>query len=124
MNKKLDLEPISQPPVSEFLEDEIDWHDRLATIIEAKWLIAAVTLFAAAIGWIYADLQTPIYRTDALLQVERKGAASSSLDDLSILLPGDPAAVTEIEIIRSRSIVGTAVDDLKLAIVAEPYYFP
>ncbi len=124
MNKKLDLDPISQPPVPEFLEDEIDWHDRITTIVEAKWLIAAVTLLAAAIGWIYADLQTPIYRTDALLQVERKGAASSSLDDLSILLPGDPTAVTEIEIIRSRSIVGTAVDDLKLAIVAEPYYFP
>ncbi len=124
MDPRLEPDPIRPPPVPDLVEDEIDWHDRLATVIEAKWLIAAVTLFAAAIGWIYADLQTPIYRTDALLQVEQKGGASSGLGGLSLMLPGDTAAVTEIEIIRSRSIVGTAVDDLKLGIVAEPYYFP
>ncbi len=124
MDPRLEPDPIRPPPVPDLVEDEIDWHERLATIIEAKWLIAAVTLFAAAIGWIYADLQTPIYRTDALLQVEQKGGASSGLGELSLMLPGDTAAVTEIEIIRSRSIVGTAVDDLKLGIVAGPYYFP
>ena len=124
MDSRLEPDPIRPPPVPDLVEDEIDWHERLATIIEAKWLIAAVTLFAAAIGWIYADLQTPIYRTDALLQVEQNGGASKGLGELSLMLPGDTATVTEIEIIRSRSIVGTVVVDLKLGIVAEPYYFP
>lgn len=104
-------------------DDEIDLGDLLGVLIENRWLIVAITLVIFALGTAYAFLATPIYKADGLLQVEEKKAGLGDLD-INALFEGDTAVTAEIEILRSRSVVGTVVDNLNLDIMAEPYYFP
>ena len=112
------------PNFVEIQEEEIDLREYLNVIIEAKWLVLGVTTAIFAIGLIYAVAATPIYRSDVLLQVEDTRPTISGLDDLSTALTGEVPAVTEIEIIRSRSVIGAAIDSLGLTISAAPEYFP
>jgi len=52
--------------------DEIDLRQLLGTLLDHKWWIAGITgaFFAASVA--YALLATPIYRADAVVQVESK----------------------------------------------------
>ena len=77
-----------------------------------------------ALGGAYALLATPIYRSDVLVQVEDQKAGQGLLGDLSAAFGDSSPAETEIEILRSRAIVGDAVDELKLDLVARPRRFP
>ena len=107
-------------------DDEIDLRDLLATLIEGKWLIAVVTALALAMGLGYLLVASPVYRADALIQVEGKdGGLNSAFGDMAALLGQQTAAVSgEIEILRSRMVVGQAVANLRLDIAATPDYFP
>lgn len=99
--------------------------DYLSSLWESKWLIFGVTAFATAIGIFYAQIATSIYQADLLVQVEEPDVSSKSIvGDLAPLLGKAAATSAEIEIIRSRSVVGEAVRSLALTIDARPRYFP
>lgn len=108
---------------TEIFDDEIDLGEYIATLIDARWLIAAIAGVVFALGVIYALLATPIYRGDTLLQVEDK-TAGKGLGELSALFTEETPTETEMEIIRSRSVIGAAIDQLALDVVVEPRYFP
>src|SRR5690606_37404583 len=55
---------------------------------------------------------------------EEKSSGVGSLLGDSELFPTTSAAVTEIELLKSRQVIGQAVDNLKLTIVAQPKLFP
>ncbi len=101
-------------------DDEIDLLELLYTLANGKWTIIFFTLLALALAFIFAFGQQPIYKSDALLQVEKKKAAIPGLDDLTGLGGQDATVGTEIEIIKSRKILGNAVKQLKLDIVDNP----
>lgn len=110
---------------AEHLEDEIDLRQLVGTLISDRWLIAGIAASVFALGLIYALLATPVYESDAVIQVEKKDGTMAGLDDLSSLLGGGGAETeAEIEIIRSRSVLGAVVDQLGLDIEVEPNYFP
>lgn len=115
--------PLQSSPV-DMVDDEIDLREFLATLIESRWLIIFVMSIVAFAGASYALLATPIYSGDVLLQVESKSQGMSGLEDLTSLFTGETPAEAEIEIIRSRSIIGAAVDQLHLDIDAKPRYVP
>lgn len=94
------------------------------TLVDNKWLIAGVTAGFLIGGAGYATLAEPIYRADALVQVEQKSAGIPGLSDLGDMFGSESKAVTEIELLKSRSVVGSAVENLKLDIRAEPVRFP
>lgn len=52
--------------------DEIDLLGLFGTLIDHKWLIAAITGAFMVTGAAYAVLATPVYQANALLQVEAK----------------------------------------------------
>ncbi|MDD5412947.1 MAG: GNVR domain-containing protein, partial [Methylobacter sp.] len=106
-------------------DDEIDLGELIATILDGKYLIAIITLVFLTLGVAKALLDTPIYKADAMLQVEEQGNSLEALASVSTALMGgeDPAA-TEIEIIKSRKVLGKAVKNLNLDIIAKPKYFP
>ena len=108
----------------DYAEDEIDLGDLIAVVLQAKWLIIAITLGAFFLGGAYAVLSTPIYRADGLLQVEDQKSGLGSLDISELLLEGDASVTAEIQLLKSRLVLGDAVDHLKLDIKAEPDYFP
>lgn len=107
--------------------DEIDLRQLLGTLIDHKWWIIGLTGAFFAISAAYALLATPIYRADAIVQVEPKVPSLPGLADISQSLGmsgGSVEASTEIALITSRSVVGTAVDSLKLDVRIEPNRFP
>ncbi|MEO1819241.1 polysaccharide biosynthesis tyrosine autokinase [Pseudomonas sp.] len=113
------------PTAQQHDSDEIDLLALLGALIDGKWIIAGFTVCFAVIGVAYALLATPIYQANALIQIEEKsGNTLAGLGELSDMLGSTPEAVTEIELLKSRAVIGQAVDNLKLDIIVEPHYFP
>ena len=113
------------PTAQQHDSDEIDLLALLGALIDGKWIIAGFTVCFAVIGVAYALLATPVYQANALIQIEEKsGNTLSGLGELSDMLGSTPEAVTEIELLKSRAVIGQAVDNLKLDIIVEPHYFP
>ncbi|WP_412499492.1 polysaccharide biosynthesis tyrosine autokinase [Vibrio furnissii] len=106
--------------------DEIDLGKLFGILIDAKWLIIATTFIFAVVGVVFAILSTPIYKADALIQIEQKssGGISSLVGDMGELFASESSATTEIEIIKSRMILGDTVDKFNLTTVVTPEYFP
>ena len=105
-------------------DDEIDLLALFGTLWERKVFIAAVTAVFMVVGVAYALLATPVYRANAIVQVEEKSPGLPGLSDVSEMFGSESAAVTEIELIKSRTVIGAAVDKLNLDIIVEPHYFP
>ncbi len=106
--------------------DEIDLGKLLGILLDAKWLIIVVTAIFAVAGVAIALLSTPIYKADALIQIEQKssGGISAMVGDMGELFSQESSATTEIEIIKSRMILGDTVDKFNLTTVASPSYLP
>jgi tyrosine-protein kinase Etk/Wzc len=105
-------------------DDGVSLAEYVDVLVEGRWLIGAIAAVAVVLGAGYAFVATPVYRSDVLVQVEQKKGGLGGLDDLSGLFGESSPAETEIEILRSRSLVGQVVDELKLDLVAEPRRFP
>ncbi|OIO66658.1 MAG: hypothetical protein AUJ56_11975 [Zetaproteobacteria bacterium CG1_02_49_23] len=106
-------------------EDEIDLGEYLGVLLDAKWMILVVAMLATLCAGTFAYLTTPIYQSDALVQVEdSKASIGGSKDLLDLMDQGGASADTEIEIMRSRSVIGRVVANLKLDVVAQPILFP
>ena len=106
--------------------DEIDLGKLLGILLDAKWLIILTTFVFAVLGIAFALLSTPIYKADALIQIEEKssGGISSMVGDMGELFSQESSATTEVEIIKSRMILGETVDKFNLTTVTSPNYAP
>ncbi|WP_233964996.1 tyrosine-protein kinase Wzc [Pectobacterium versatile] len=110
--------------VSETHSDEIDLGRLLGTLLDNRWLIIGVTAVFTVLGILYAMLATPVYKADALIQVEQN-QGNSLLNDISSMLPdAKPQSAAEIELIKSRMVIGKTVNDLALDISVQQKYFP
>ncbi|GKV76985.1 tyrosine-protein kinase [Pectobacterium carotovorum subsp. carotovorum] len=110
--------------VSETNSDEIDLGRLLGTLLDNRWLIIGVTAVFTVLGIMYAMLATPVYKADALIQVEQS-SGNSLLNDISSMLPdAKPQSAAEIELIKSRMVIGKTVNDLALDISVQQKYFP
>ncbi|MGQ9427250.1 polysaccharide biosynthesis tyrosine autokinase [Gilvimarinus sp. F26214L] len=105
-------------------DDEIDLLALAGTLWDSRWLIIAVTAVFACIGVAYALFATPIYEATSLIQVEEKQAGLPGMDEISSLMGTASKSTTEIEIIKSRTVLGKVVDELNLDIFVQPNYFP
>ncbi|MFZ6048992.1 polysaccharide biosynthesis tyrosine autokinase [Pseudomonas sp. CR3202] len=108
-------------------DDDIDLLALAGTLLDAKWLIVGITAFFTVMGVAYAVLTPPVYQANALVQVEEKKgglAAMTGMSEMTEMFGGTSAAVTEIELLKSRAVLGQAVENLKLDVIVEPHYFP
>ncbi len=103
-------------------EDELDLGRHLGILIERRRSIAVTLVLALAVGGLYLAAKTPVYRADAVLQIEEKGSSFGELDELLSDFSGD--AATEIEILSSRALLGRVVDELLLEVEATPRHLP
>ncbi|APX08028.1 polysaccharide biosynthesis tyrosine autokinase [Vibrio campbellii] len=108
------------------VDDEIDLGKLFGIILDAKWLILCTVFLFSVIGIAVAILSTPIYKADALIQIEKKssGGISAMVGDMGELFSAESSATTEIEIIKSRMILGDTVDKFNLTTVVTPNYMP
>lgn len=105
--------------------DEIDLSQLLARLFDHRYLIATVTLCFALVGGAYTFLATPVYRANALIQVEQN-ASSALMQDVSRFLPAvaRTEASTEMALIRSRMVLGQTLIKRHLLVEARPLGLP
>lgn len=96
--------------------DEIDLL-ALFKILKSSYLkIGFFTLFFIVIGAAYSFLATPIYQANATLQYDKMSQVSL-LDQMSDVMPfanSNSQVDSEIEVIKSRMVLGKTVADLNL----------
>ena len=106
-------------------EADVDLGRYFEALVANRWLIVGITVVVTVLGIIYALLQRPIYAANLVVQVEEsQGAAKSALGEASALFDLKTPAAAEMEIIRSRNVVGAAVDAARPHIDAAPRYAP
>lgn len=104
--------------------DEIDIGRLVGTVIEARWWVIGITAVFALCSVVYTFFATPIYSADALVQIEQNSGNSLVQDIGSALANKPPASDAEIQLIRSRLVLGKTVDDLDLDIAVSKNTFP
>ena len=106
-------------------DDEIN----LRALLDTLWLDKKLALLVAApvfaLGTAYALMAKPIYEANLMVQVEENaGSTASLLGEAAAMFDTKTAAAAEIEILKSRMVVGNAAESLGLHISAQPKYFP
>lgn len=98
-------------------EDTIDLKELFFSLI-AQWkLIALCVILSLVCALLYLRTTPDTYQVDALVQVEEnKGASAALLGDLSEMIEQKSPAQAEIEILKSRLVLGTVIDRLNLNI--------
>lgn len=105
--------------------DEIDLGRPLGYLIDGRWWIVTITALFMVLGVAYALLATPVFKANALLQVEKKDSGAALLGDMADVLGGEqPDAAAEIELLTSRMVLGRTVQELHLDTVVTPDFFP
>jgi len=95
-------------------DEQIALGHLLVTLWGGKTLLALCTALGVAASALFIANTTPIYQADALLQLEEKSGMLALPSSLSGMVDSDPRSVTEIEILRSRMVLGQAVADRDL----------
>lgn len=96
-------------------EDTIDLKELFFSLI-AQWkLIALCTILSLICALLYLRATPDTYSVDALVQVEEnKGASAALLGDLSSMVEQKQPAQAEIEILKSRLVLGNVIQHLNL----------
>ena len=108
----------SSEPTGPLIQDDdtISLVDLLDNLLYYRWYFVGVTILAVVLSAAYAIMATPIYTADTLIQVEEKKGTSmiGALDQVANpLFAQSSPVVSEIEILRSRTVVGDAIERLK-----------
>ncbi|ROO32379.1 polysaccharide biosynthesis tyrosine autokinase [Salinisphaera orenii] len=113
---------------SDGYESEVSLPRLWGFLRSGRWTIAAFVLAAVLLGVFYLLTTPSIYRTDALVEIQPESTSplDSLTGDLSQLTGGGSKspAQAQISIMRSRSVVGKAVNDLGLIISTSANHFP
>ncbi|MBC2680526.1 MULTISPECIES: polysaccharide biosynthesis tyrosine autokinase [Pseudomonas] len=107
-----------------YKDTQIDLATILRTLFDHKKLIVVVVALFTLLGGFYAVIATPVYQANAMIQIEPKKVGLDATPQLNTKPASVSEAVTEIELIKSRTVLGQVVSDLKLDVVATPRYFP
>ncbi|WP_180085935.1 polysaccharide biosynthesis tyrosine autokinase [Acinetobacter sp. YH12145] len=96
-------------------EDTIDLKELFFSLI-AQWkLIALCVILSLVCALLYLRTTPDTYAVNALVQVEEnKGASAALLGDLSNMIDQKQPAQAEIEILKSRLVLGTVIQNLHL----------
>ena len=85
-------------PSSSTMADEIDLQRLWGLLVDHRWLIISTTFIALCFGVAYGLFATPIYKADALLQVEDKQGGVPGFSELNELFTEESSALSLIHI--------------------------
>jgi tyrosine-protein kinase Etk/Wzc len=101
--------------------EEPTLRDLLRAVAEGRWWIVGALAIVMAGAVAYLFLAPPVYRSTTLVQVEEQSTPPVAADTVAALLVEQKVPVEgEMEIMRSRSLLGPIVDELGLDVEAEP----
>jgi len=115
---------MNRTSLDEVQDSRIDLATILRTLFDHKGMIAAIVGVCVLLGVTYAILATPIFQANAMIQIEPKKIGIEGRTEVSAKPLAVSQATTEIELIKSRAVLGKVVDDLKLYIIQKPKYVP
>lgn len=129
--------PIQQPaqhPVPQVVQATTIMHEDTETelsgylhvLYKNRWLIASTALIVTLLGAVFAFVQKPVYEANMLIHVEEDtpGQAKNVLGETANVFDTSTLAAAEMELVKSRLVVASAIDNLRLYISAQPKYFP
>jgi len=109
-------------------DDEISLLELAGIIWGGKYLVLAAMLFAGLLGALQVLRTTPLYQASGLIQLENDSSALSLPQGMQDLIGNQGQSRvgndTQIEILRSRMVIGAAVRRLDLQIYASPERLP
>jgi tyrosine-protein kinase Etk/Wzc len=112
-----------QPPAQE--DDGLDLHQILAVLRNNKLIILFCIIAFSVGGYIYLKGQPYIYQANALIQVEQtQGSGLAGLDEITGAFETESGVAAEIEIIKSRFVLGKVVEAKSLQTHAYPKRLP
>lgn len=118
------------PPLNPVMMQEpgVSIRDYVDLLIEGKKTILFTLVIVLSVTMIYLVLAPRTYKADALLRIDKnKALLAANLRSEGNGTPTEaenPRAQREVEILRSRSVLGKVVEDLNLVVEASPRYFP
>jgi capsular exopolysaccharide synthesis family protein len=97
-------------------ESSIDLGAFFDVLWRGKWAIIRLMVVACLLGGVYAFvLATPVYRASAQIILDTRTDRIADMQSVVSGLPGDTSAVnSEVEVLRSRKLLGRVVDALNL----------
>jgi tyrosine-protein kinase Etk/Wzc len=114
--------PVDRPSLGD--DEEATLASLAWALLEGRWVIATALGIALLGATAYLLLSPPIYRSDVVVQVEDKTKTVAGLEDLSSAFGEKTPAETEMEIIRSRTLLGSVSDQLALDVSIAHARFP
>jgi tyrosine-protein kinase Etk/Wzc len=112
-------------------EEDVVLGQLIQTIVEDIWLLIAIAATIVAIAGFYCYIAKPVYSADAHVRVEPQDNTSQALTQNQTGAPiasgsGSGALPTdaEMEIIKSRGVLGPVVQQMKLNFSVSPKTFP
>ncbi len=119
MNQTPTFSSITPAPqdTSRARQDVLDLSKLAAALWRGKFLILIMTLFAIVIGVYYAYLvATPLYRSTAVVVLNSREEQVVDIESVIGGLLADASVVnTEVEVLKSRSLLGKLVSNLSLS---------
>ncbi len=116
---------VNEAPMNNTIDDdEIDLLELLATLWGGKFWLALFSIIGLMLGAFSIANQFPTFRADAIIQLEERGGSLALPEELAGLVTESPATAAEIEIIKSRLVIGRAVAEENLDWTVEPLQAP
>src|SRR5438876_9018306 len=112
------------PPGEAPRDRDLTIADYLRTIIEGRWIVAGTTALSLAFAAAYLFIATPMYESNALVQVDDSSKAAAGFTGLANVLGDKTPAEGEIEMIRSRTLMEAVAEQLDLDLELRPRRFP
>lgn len=108
-------------------EDEArGYRDLLENLWDGRYLILGSVLTFLVVGGVYAWRATTIYEAQAMLQIRDKknASAAGAFPKMEGVFSGPGEASVELEILKSKDVLGRVVKTLNIGVYARPVLLP
>lgn len=95
-----------------------------AELVNSRHLILFITTVFTLMALIYVLFMPVVYKADALIQVEAKKSNNVLKRQNGMQLNDKPVSAIDVNLIRSRHVIGATVDELNLQVNVKPEYLP
>ena len=104
-------------------DDEVDLSEFIGLFLRRKWLILSAMLLSIILGFLYIKQATRLFPAEAKLILESQDQNATGLESLAVGISDEDSEMnSQIEVIKSRRLIGQVVDSLKL--YEDPEFVP
>jgi tyrosine-protein kinase Etk/Wzc len=105
--------PLGYPPAP-VDDDAIDLRRIWGIIRRNAWVILTCLVLSLVVGWLLTERAVPMYEATASLRITEDKGAVPGLDILQEIGGGGNEVNTELELLRSRTLIGEVLDEFDL----------